>query len=373
MKALLVLEDGSFFPGESFGAAGEAGGEVVFNTSMTGYQEILTDPSYTGQIVTMTYPLIGNYGVNPADVESVAPQVEGFVVRELSRVSSNYRSTETLDSYLRRHGIVGIQGIDTRRLTRHLRDAGAMRGVISTVDSDAQSLRAKANAVPPMLGLDLVKVVTPKSVRPWSDDIYDQLELDRHVIPAPRYRVAAVDTGLKLNIARLLVHYGFEVTLVPATLPAAEIVKLDPQALFLGNGPGDPAPLDYAVEMIRELLPRYPTFGICLGHQLMGRALGGATFKLKFGHHGANQPVQDVDTGKVAITSQNHGFAVDPSTLDESEVKVTEINLNDRTVEGIAHRSLPAFSVQYHPEASPGPHDARGLFGRFRTLVAQSA
>jgi len=372
MNALLVLEDGAAYQGRSFGAPGETSGEVVFNTSMTGYQEILTDPSYTGQIVAMTCPLIGNYGINPIDVESAAPQVEGFIVRELSSISSNQRSTESLDGYLRRYGVVGIQGIDTRALTRHLRLVGALRGVISTVDPDPRSLEAKANAVPSMLGLDLVKVVTPRQARPWTEDLYDEFELDRREIPSPRYRVAAIDTGLKLNIARLLVHHGFEVTLVPATMPASEITRLSPQAIFLGNGPGDPAPLDYAVETIRELLPKYPTFGICLGHQLMGRAFGGKTFKLKFGHHGANQPVQTLSTGKVAITSQNHGFAVDPATLDQSKVEVTEINLNDRTVEGIAHKDLPAFSVQYHPEAAPGPHDSRGLFARFRKLVADS-
>jgi carbamoyl-phosphate synthase small subunit len=372
MKALLVLEDGSAYPGESIGAPGETSGEVVFNTAMSGYQEILTDPSYKGQIVTMTYPLIGNYGTNAADVESAAPQVEGFVVRELSAIASNFRATESLDGYLRRYGVVGIEGVDTRALTRHLRLAGALRAVISTVDPDPRSLRAKANAIPTMLGLDLVKVVTPKEVRHWSEDLYDAFGLSRSVIPSPRYRVAAVDTGLKFNIARLLVHYGFEVTIVPATLSASEIVKLDPQALFLGNGPGDPAPLDYCVDTIKELMPKYPTFGICLGHQLMGRALGGQTFKLKFGHHGANQPVQELATGKVSITSQNHGFAVDPSTLDLSKVTVTEINLNDRTVEGIALKDLPAFSVQYHPEAAPGPHDARGLFGRFRAMVAEA-
>jgi carbamoyl-phosphate synthase small subunit len=370
MKAILVLEDGTTYEGRSFGAAGEAGGELIFNTAMTGYQEILTDPSYKGQIVVMTYPLIGNYGINPQDIESAAAQAEGFVVRELSRIASNYRSRMTLDEYLRRYSIPGIEGVDTRALTRHLRIVGALRGVISTTDLDAVSVRAKANAVPPMSGLDLVKVVTPKEVRHWTETIDGDLELVQSEIPTPRYRVVAIDYGLKLNIARLLVHYGFDVTLVPATMPALEIERLDPQGIFLSNGPGDPAALDYAVETVEELLPKYPVFGICLGHQLMGRAFGGKTFKLKFGHHGANQPVQELSTGKVSITSQNHGFAVDPATLDESSVAVTEINLNDRTVEGVAHKEWPAFSVQYHPEAAPGPHDARGHFARFRQMVA---
>jgi len=373
MKAILVLEDGTTFAGRSFGATTEAGGELIFNTAMTGYQEILTDPSYKGQIVVMTYPLIGNYGINPEDVESGAVQAEGFVVRELSRIASNYRSRMTLDEYLRRYSIPGIEGIDTRALTRHLRIVGALRGVISTTDLDPASVRAKANAVPPMSGLDLVKVVTPKEPRHWTETIDGDLELVHSEIPTPKYRVVAIDYGLKLNIARLLVHYGFDVTLVPATMPASEIERLDPQGIFLSNGPGDPAALDYAVETAEQLLPKYPTFGICLGHQLMGRAFGGKTFKLKFGHHGANQPVQELATGKVSITSQNHGFAVDASTLDESKVAVTEINLNDRTVEGVAHREWPAFSVQYHPEAAPGPHDARGHFARFRQLVAEKA
>jgi len=370
MKALLVLEDGTVYAGKSFGAPGETAGEVIFNTAMTGYQEILTDPSYKGQIVTMTYPLIGNYGVNTVDIESAAPQAEGFIVRELSSIPSNYRATESLDGYLGRFGIVGLEGIDTRALTRHIRLAGAMRGVISTVDLNPESLEAKAKSIPRMEGADLVKVVTPKEITPWSEDMYDELELVREAVPKPRYRVVAVDYGLKRNISRLLVHYGFEVTLVPATFSAAEIARLEPQCIFLSNGPGDPVVLGYAVETIAGLLPKYPVFGICLGHQLMGLAMGGARFKLKFGHHGANQPVQELATKKVSITSQNHGFAIDGASLDESRVTVTEINLNDGTVEGLAHRELPASSVQYHPEASPGPHDARGLFGRFRTLVA---
>ena len=373
MKAILYLEDGKSFEGQSFGAPGEAGGEIVFNTSMTGYQEILTDPSYKGQIVVMTYPLIGNYGVNQVDVESSAPQVEGFVVRELSTIASNYRANMTLDEYLRRFGIPGIQGIDTRSLTRHIRIAGAMRAVISTIDFDTASLQKKVRAVPSMEGLDLVKVVSPKEPRKWSENVYEALELSPEKIPSPRYRVAAIDSGLKLNIARLLVQNGFDVTLVPATMSAAEIRKLEPEGIFLGNGPGDPAPLDYVVETIRDLLPDYPTFGICLGHQLMGRALGGRTYKLKFGHHGANQPVKDLETGKIFITSQNHGFAVDPDTMDAGKVRVTEMNLNDSTVEGIEHRDLPAFSVQYHPEAAPGPHDTRGHFARFRRMVADRA
>ncbi len=372
MKALLVLEDGRAFEGKAFGAGGETSGEVIFNTSMTGYQEILTDPSYKGQIVTMTYPLIGNYGVNEIDVESEAPQAEGFVVRELSSIASNFRSTESLHEYLRRHGIIGLEGIDTRALTRHIRLAGAMRGVMSTVDLDAASLAAKARNIPSMEGSDFVKIVTPKKVTAWTESIYDELELVREAALTPRYRVVAIDYGLKRNISRLLVHYGFEVTLVPATLSAKEIERLDPQCIFLSNGPGDPGVLGYAIETIRELLGKYPIFGICLGHQLMGLAMGGDRYKLKFGHHGANQPVQELATGKVLITSQNHGFAVEASSLDEAKVTVTEINLNDRTVEGLAHREYPAFSVQYHPEAAPGPHDARGHFASFRKMVAET-
>ena len=372
MKAILVLEDGAVYPGESFGAAGEASGEVVFNTAMTGYQEILTDPSYKGQIVTMTYPLIGNYGANPDDAESSGPQAEGFVVREISQIASNYRTTETLDAYLERHGVPGITGVDTRALTRHIRLAGAMRSVLSTVDLDPESLRQKALALPTMAGADFVKVVTRREPLVWHDGLYEELELVKTQTPSPHYRCVAIDCGLKLNIARLLVHYGFDVTLVPAGMPAAEIERLDPQCIFVSNGPGDPAAVTYVVETLRALLGRYPTFGICLGHQLMGLALGGETFKLKFGHHGANHPVQNTATGKIDITSQNHGFAVDPETLEASKVEVTAINLNDRTVEGIACRDIPAFSVQYHPEAAPGPHDARHLFARFRKLVAES-
>jgi len=372
VKAILVLEDGTTYAGESFGAAGETAGEVVFNTAMTGYQEIITDPSYRGQIVTMTYPLIGNYGTNPADVESPAPQVEGFVVREISKIASNYRAAETLDSYLKRHGVPGITGVDTRALTRHIRLAGAMRAVLSTDEFDPQSLTKKALAIPPMAGADFVKAVTRSEPLVWDEGLYEELELSKTETPKPRYRCVAIDCGLKHNIARLLVHYGFEVTLVPADMSAAEIEKLDPRCIFISNGPGDPAAVTYVVETLKSLLGRYPAFGICLGHQLMGLALGGETFKLKFGHHGANHPVRNTATGKIDITSQNHGFAVDPETLDASRVEVTEINLNDRTVEGIACRDIPAFSVQYHPEAGPGPHDARHLFARFRKLVSES-
>ena len=294
--------------------------------------------------------------------------MEGFVVRELSPIASNYRATDTLDGYLREHNIPGIAGIDTRALTRHTRLSGAMRGVISSEDLDAASLSEKANGIPEMTDLDLVKVVTLKEPEIWSEDLYEELELDLAEVPKPRYRVVAVDYGLKRNIGRLLVNSGFEVTLVPATFSADEIAALDPQCIFLSNGPGDPMAVGYAVETIKELLPKYPTFGICLGHQLMGLAMGGDRFKLKFGHHGANHPVQDLKTRKVSITSQNHGFAVDADSVGE-DVEVTEINLNDNTVEGIRHRSMPAFSVQYHPEASPGPNDARHLFGRFRKMV----
>ena len=370
MSAILALEDGTIYEGESFGAPGERAGEVVFNTSMTGYQEILTDPSYNGQIVTMTYPLIGNYGVNPVDFESTGPQVEGFVVKEYCPFPSNYRCAEPLGDFLERHGIPGIQGVDTRALTRHIRNRGAMKGVLSTEDLDADSLVEKARAFPGLVGRDLVRNVTCEAPYHWTERLYDLENAERrHLQGNARFRVAAYDYGIKQNILRYLVECGCDVTVFPAGAPAEELLETDPDGIFLSNGPGDPEPVTYAVENIRKLIHERPTFGICLGHQLIGLALGGWTYKLKFGHRGANQPVRQTHTGKVEITSQNHGFAVDTDSLDRDSIEITHINLNDGTVEGLRHRDLPLFCVQYHPEASAGPHDAEYLFGEFVKLM----
>ncbi len=369
-KALLALEDGTVFEGFSFGAEGETGGEVVFNTAMTGYQEIITDPSYKGQIVTMTYPLIGNYGVNPEDVESSKPWIEGFVVKELSRIVSNWRATESLDSYLRRHNVIGIQGIDTRELTKRLRDVGSQMGVISTVDLDPESLVKKARALPGIEGRDLVQDVTCRAPYEWNEGEWTLEGGYKKGHVKPGYHVVVYDFGVKYNILRLLVEEGFKVTVVPASTSADDVLGLDPDGVFLSNGPGDPAPVSYAIDNVKRLLGRVPICGICLGHQIIGLALGGRTYKLKFGHHGANHPVKDLTTGRIEITSQNHNFAVDADSLGQ-DVEVTHLNLNDHTVEGLRHRSLPVFSVQFHPEASPGPHDSRGIFSRFAQLIEE--
>lgn len=368
--AKLALEDGTVFSGSSLGAVGETAGEVVFNTSMTGYQEILTDPSYAGQIVTMTYPEIGNYGVNREDIESERPQVAGFIVRQCSPIASNFRSEGELDDYLTRHGIVGLQGIDTRALVRHIREAGAMKGVISSVELDEASLVQKAIKAPGLVGRDLVKTVVCPEIREWTEPLssWARLESEPSLQASRPWHVVAMDFGMKFNIARHLRDMGCRVTIVPGTTDAATIRGLEPDGLFLSNGPGDPEPLSYAIETIRELLPEYPTFGICLGHQLLCLACGARTFKLKFGHRGSNQPVQHLATGRVEITPQNHGFAVEESSLP-AELEVTHRHLNDGTVAGVRHRSLPAFSVQYHPEASAGPHDSRYLFGMFLELM----
>ena len=364
--AKIALEDGTVYTGSSFGAPGEVDGEVVFNTSMTGYQEILTDPSYRGQIVTMTYPEIGNYGVNEEDVESAHPHLSGFIVRENSRMASNFRSTGNLDDYLAAHGIVALEGIDTRALVRRIRTSGAMKGVLSTEDLDDASLVAKARASLGLVGRDLVREVVPEGPVEWDEQLSSWAKLPGEVSSGSNesFHVVALDFGMKWNIARHLADMGCRVTVLPGTATSADVLQYEPDGLFLSNGPGDPEPVRYAIETISELLPQLPVFGICLGHQLMALACGAETFKLKFGHRGANQPVLNMETGQVEITAQNHGFAVDEEKLPDHLV-VTHRNLNDNTVAGLSHRKFPAFSVQYHPEASSGPHDSRYLFEQF--------
>jgi len=378
-QAALALEDGTVYVGESFGATGTVSGEVCFNTSMTGYQEILTDPSYRGQILVMTAPQIGNYGVNPADVESGALQMSGFVVREASRIASNFTATDTLGGYLAQAGVVGIAGIDTRSLVRRLRIRGAMTGVLSSEVIDGARLVEMARAAPPLVGRDLVREVMPEQEREWTEP------LDEWARPLPQpfvgggfpavathagtKHVVALDYGMKWNIARHLATAGCRVTVLPGRATAAEVLAHRPDGVFLSNGPGDPEVLDYCVATVRDLVGRVPLFGICLGHQLLALACGAHTFKLKFGHRGANQPVMDLETGKVEITSQNHGFAVDEATLP-ADVVVTHRNLNDGTIEGMRHRTARAASVQYHPEAAAGPHDSAYLFDRFRATMA---
>jgi len=372
MKALIALEDGTIFEGRSFGAEGEKEGEIVFNTSMTGYQEIMTDPSYKGQIVTMTYPLIGNYGVNDEDVESKGPKVEGFIAREFSRVTSNYRATGDLQSYFTRHNIIAIEEIDTRALTKHLRVRGAMKGIISTKDLDAESLVRKARQWQGIVGVDLVKEVTCSEAYEYDASVMQQVTGHRHPdprSPTPILRVVVMDFGVKMNILRRLKSVGCDVIVVPAGEKAETILAHKPDGVMLSNGPGDPEGVPYAITEIRKLFGKLPIFGICLGQQLLGLAYGGKTYKLKFGHRGANQPIQEVATGKVSITSENHGFAVDVESIKEHAVRVTHINLNDKTIEGIKHTELPIFSVQYHPEASPGPHDSYGLFEKFKNMM----
>jgi len=360
----LVLENGTVFSGVSFGAEGETIGEVCFNTGMTGYQEILTDPSYCGQLITMTYPHIGNYGVNPEDVESNKVQAAGFIVREENVVPSNFRSTQSLGDYLREQKIVGIQEIDTRMLTRIIRDEGAMNGIISSVDLDENSLLKKVKAAPSMTGMDLAKVVTTPNSYDWRMEKGDRRK------EVARFKIATIDFGIKHNILRLLESHGCEVTVFPATATATEILKINPDGIFLSNGPGDPAAVTYGIETVKSLLGKKPIFGICLGHQILALALGADTYKLKFGHRGCNHPVKNLETGKVEITSQNHGFAVDPETIPKNVV-ITHNSLNDQTVEGLKCTDVPAFSVQYHPESSPGPHDSRYLFEEFIKLMSE--
>ena len=359
MNALLALEDGTIFYGKSFGASGECYGEIVFNTSMAGYQEILTDPSYKGQIVAMTYPLIGNYGVNKEDVESRKPFLEGFVVKECSKIASNWRSQKTLADYLTENNIIGIEGIDTRALTLHIREAGAMKAVISTVDLDKKSLVKKAINSKGLVGVDLVEKVSIDKTYRWSGK--------------GKFKVAVLDCGVKYNILRNLAKRGCQVIVFPAHASYEEILSCKPDGLLLSNGPGDPAAVTYVVETTRSLIGRLPIFGICLGHQILGLALGGKTYKLKFGHHGANHPVKDLKSGRVYITAQNHGFCVDIGSLKKKDIEVTHMNLNDQTLEGVRHKKLPVFSVQFHPEASPGPHEAEYLFDNFIELMENYA
>ncbi len=371
-KAMLVLSDGTVFEGYSLGAVGEAPGEVVFNTSLMGYQEILTDPSYKGQIVTMTYTEQGNYGVNLEDIESCKPWVSGFIVKQACAYPSSWRNNKkggmTLDAYLKESNVVGIEGIDTRALTRHIRKEGAMPGIISSVDLDAESLYKKAMAIPTLAGQDLAKEVTCKEPYQWTEGLWDMENGYCEDSEKPKYKVVAFDFGIKFNILRSLVSTGCEVTVVPASTTAAEVMEMNPDGIFLSNGPGDPEPVDYAQKTIKELIGKKPIFGICLGHQLLSLALGGKSFKLKFGHRGGNQPVMDLTTRKVEITSQNHGFAIDADSM-EGLAELTHINLNDKTVEGIRGEARKLFTVQYHPEASPGPHDSHYLFKRFTDMM----
>jgi carbamoyl-phosphate synthase small subunit len=371
LKARLALENGSIFTGEAFGAPGEVAGEVVFNTSLSGYQEVFSDPSYRGQIVTLTHPLIGNYGVNDDDMESAAPQVAGVIVREYIGHHSNFRATQSLGDWLTQHGIPAIQGVDTRMLTRLIRTQGAMRGVLTTVPQDDQQLQLKVQAVPSMAGLDLATRVTCDSPYVWDGvgETTFALPVLSAKDPVRKFRVVAYDYGIKRNILRRLQQYACSVTVVPAFFPAEDVLAMQPDGVFLSNGPGDPAPVTIAIDNIRRLLGRVPIFGICLGHQLLALALGGTTYKLKFGHRGGNHPVRNMLTGAIEITCQNHGFAVDPDSLDSGHIEITHTNLNDWTNEGFRHRRLPVFSVQYHPEAAPGPHDSDYLFREFQSMM----
>ena len=370
MKALLVLADGKIYEGQHFGSEGEVEAEIVFNTSMAGYQEIITDPSYCGQMVVMTYPLIGNYGVNPEDFESDRPHLSGFIIKELSKVQSNWRSRGSLEDFLKETNVFGIQGIDTRALTRRIREKGAQQAILSTDTSDPQRLIEKARKSPGLVGRDLVKEVTCNKAYDWNESEWTlsmgQTQL-KEVKDRP-YNVLVYDFGVKRNILRKLTRAGCKITVVPANTPADEVLATEPDGIFLSNGPGDPAAVPYAIDNVKAILGKVPIFGICLGHQILSLALKGKTYKLRFGHHGGNQPVLDVKSGKIEITSQNHGFAVEQNSF-ESDVDITSLNLNDDTVEGIQHKNWPVFSVQYHPEASPGPHDSEHLFDKFVKLM----
>ena len=374
MQAILALEDGRIFRGHGYGAPGECLGEVVFNTSLTGYQEIATDPSYTGQIVVLTNPQIGNYGTNQADNESARPYIEGLIVREFSPISSNWRSEQVTDEYMERYRVPVLAEIDTRALVRHLRTHGVMRGVISTQETDPEKLVQKARSIRKMDGTDLARVVSTKSIYTFDKDTALNQSGDTLLTPIqdkPILHVVAYDFGIKHNILRMLVREGMRVTVVPAETKAEDVLAMKPDGVFLSNGPGDPEPVDYAVKAIRQIMGRVPIFGICLGHQLTGIALGGKTYKLRFGHHGGNHPVKNILTGKVEITAHNHNFAVDPDSINPSEVELTHVDLNDNTLEGLRHKTMPLFSVQYHPEAAPGPHDSNYLFRDFRKLIEE--
>jgi carbamoyl-phosphate synthase small subunit len=372
-KAMLALEDGTVFEGWAIGYPGEITGELVFNTSMTGYQEILTDPSYKGQVVVMTYPLIGNYGINEEDIESSGPKAEGFVIREASPVFSNWRGHQSLSDYLAAHHVTGMEGVDTRALTKHLRIRGAMKSILSTVDPDRTRLIEKARTSPGLIGRDLVREVTCQQPYEWTRARDSALSKPgpRSSASPRRLRVAVLDFGVKYNILRSLEEWGCNVSVLPASSSSETVLSYGPDGILLSNGPGDPEGVPYAIDTVRKLIGKKPVFGICLGHQLLGLAFGGKTFKLKFGHRGANQPVKDLTTGKVIITSQNHGFCVDPQSLNPDEIELTQINLNDHTSEGMRHKKLPVFSVQYHPEASPGPHDTRALFAEFVRMMEE--
>ncbi len=371
-RAKIAFEDGKVFEGFAFGKEGEVRGEVVFNTSLAGYQEILTDPSYKGQIVTMTYPLIGNYGTNTEDVESRRPFVEGFIVKERSRIASNWRSEEDLDAYLKRHGIMGVEWVDTRAITRHIRLRGALKGVMSSIDLDDESLVKKAKASPGLIGIDMVKEVSCAELYEWTDKkstVHSPQSTDSKESKTKKKKVVVIDCGVKYNILRILSGLGCDVAVAPAATSAEDLMALKPHGVMLSNGPGDPAPVKYVVETVRALLGRVPVFGICLGIQMLGQALGGKTYKLKFGHHGGNHPVKDLRTGKISITVQNHGFCVDMETLERDDIEVTHMNLNDNTLEGIRHKKIPAMAVQFHPECSPGPHDGMYLFDEFMDMM----
>ena len=370
MKAVLLLEDGTVFEGTSFGAKGQKCGEVVFNTSMTGYQEITTDPSYYEQIITMTYPLIGNYGTNALDVESKKVYAAGFIVKENCEYPSNWRNEQSLSEYLKANNVVGLAGIDTRKLVKHIRTQGAMRGIISSTELKISSLAKTLDEYPGLVGRDIVKDVTSKKPYKWGKPVVDILKSSTGK-PKIKYKVVAYDFGMKQNILRLLISHGCDVQVVPAFTSAKDVLAKKPDGVFLSNGPGDPAAVTYAVESTRQLLGKVPIFGICLGHQILGLALGGKTYKLKFGHRGANHPVKNLETKQVEITSQNHGFCVDINSLKDKGVKLTHINLNDNTLEGFRCKRLSAFCVQYHPEASPGPHDSQYLFDAFTKLMSQ--